>query len=259
MDIGTIFSTILFIGPGFYIRMLEDDLFPNSNRFDKNERYFVKAFIDSFFILIINLFILKSLSKYNFFDFKYFVSKFEIINFFIKYVFLTFITCCVYACFIKRIARFLRRLLRNSYNGSKFGNAIRETVGNISDKIYKHLNLKVIETQFPTIWDSIIHDYNNNFYGKIVAIEKDGQIISCGYIGELTGINTETKELKLVTTKEIQECMNSKDFMENYIETIEFEYFDFETGILIKCYKLINDALEKYVNRIEDKEFQTNE
>lgn len=240
MDIGTIFSTILFIGPGFLIRFIEDYLYPNSNRFDNNEKPIVKAFIDSFFILIINLLILKNLFKYNFIDFNYFVSKFEIINFFFTYVLLTFATCVIYACFIKRGVILLRIYIINWFNSYSTDN-------------------KIIETQFPTIWDSIFNNSINDFYGKVITIEKEGQLISCGYIGEFPKINAETKELKLVTTREIQNCMTSEEFRKNYIETIEFEYFDFETGTLIKCYKLINDAFEKFVYKEPEKELQTNE
>jgi hypothetical protein len=239
MDIVTIFSTILFIGPGFLIQFIEDYLYPNSNRFDNNERHIVKAFIDSFFIIIINLIILKNFFRYNFIDFNYFVSKFEIINFFITYVLITFVTCVIYACFIKRCIICLRIYIVNMFNDST--------------------DNKITETKFPTIWDSIFNNSINDFYGKVITIEKEGNQISCGYIGEFPKINAETKELKLVTTKEIQNCMDSEEFRINYIDTIEFEYFDFETGTLIKCYKLINDAFTEFVNREAEEVLQTNE
>lgn len=235
MDIGTIFSGILFIGPGFLIRMLEDDLYPNSNRFDNSERNIIKAFIDSFFILIINLTLLKKIFKYNFFDFNYFVNKFETIDFFIKYVFLTFCICCIYTCIIKRFIKFSRLFVVNEINGESN-----------------------VETPFPTIWDSIFNDYSYDFYEKVITIEKEGQLISCGYVEELPRINAETKELKLVDTKKVQKYMNQVKFKEHYIDIIEFEYFDFETGTLIKCYRLVKDAFKIYDNK-EKKELQTNE
>lgn len=254
MDIGTLFSTILFIGPGFLIRTIEDEFFTNSNRFDNNEKHVVKAFFDSFIILLVNMFFLKILFKYNFYSFNYFVSKFDTIIFFIKYVILTFITSFIYV-FLKRLANFISRIIKNCLG--KITLSLLKTMKEMEYKIYEFFKLEIIETSYPTIWESIISD-SEGLIGKIITIERDNVLISCGYQGEVTRINTDTKEIKLTNTKEIKSYMLDKEFLKNYIGTIDFEYFDFETGTLLKCYTPIENAFEKF-NRRNESVLQANE
>ena len=82
-----------------------------------------------------------------------------------------------------------------------------------------------------------------------MTIEKDGEIITQGTLKSHSPPNFNNKELLLCYTNDIKEILEddklkSEDKM--LFDEIDMEYFNFETGILVKIYDM-----SKYNNYIE--------
>ena len=105
------------------------------------------------------------------------------------------------------------------------------------------------ETKFTTIWDEIFENKAINLTDVYISIEKDGNIITQGVLKSYSPPNFKNKELKLCYTNDIKKILEedkSKNESEMLFDEISMEYFNFETGILVKFYDM-----SKYNNYVE--------
>ena len=224
-----IFIAILFLIPGFLIEKITNRIFQKTiiedySDFDKTVKYIILS-IET---MIINIIFISKVCKNT--DLKTVTQlqeKLGEIEFLIKYLGLTILVC--------GILIFLNELLKRG-------------ILYISNIIRDKNNLPT-ETKFTTIWDEIFENKAINLTDVYISIEKDGNIITQGVLKSYSPPNFKNKELKLCYTNDIKEILEedkSKNESEMLFDEISMEYFNFETGILVKFYDM-----SKYNNYVE--------
>lgn len=235
-----IIIAIIFFAPGFIYNHAKRRIFPRTLRSISDFELTVNSIINSTVILFINIILIRYL--YNPFAVYFKWSK-EItinnienlqtylgnVNFFIAYFILTIIVCIVYAIvnqlFIRKIIDF-------------FINKKRVLFGETE------------ESDFSSVWDEIFENKNNSLSDKYIEIKKDGETITQGLIKLYPNPNAR-KEFLLMETEEFKAFLeNDKELKrqgkEPIFDVIDDEYYDFETGTLIKFYS--SDKLKQYIN-----------
>lgn len=224
-----IFIAILFLIPGFLIEKITNRIFQKTiiedySDFDKTVKYIILS-IET---MIINIIFISKVCKNT--DLKTVTQlqeKLGEIEFLIKYLGLTILVC--------GILIFLNELLKRG-------------ILYISNIIRDKNNLPT-ETKFTTIWDEIFENKAINLTDVYISIEKDGNIITQGVLKSYSPPNFKNKELKLCYTNDIKKILEenkSKNESEMLFDEISMEYFNFETGILVKFYDM-----SKYNNYVE--------
>ena len=224
-----IFIAILFLIPGFLIEKITNRIFQKTiiedySDFDKTVKYIILS-IET---MIINIIFISKVCKNT--DLKTVTQlqeKLGEIEFLIKYLGLTILVC--------GILIFLNELLKRG-------------ILYISNIIRDKNNLPT-ETKFTTIWDEIFENKAINLTDVYISIEKDGNIITQGVLKSYSPPNFKNKELKLCYTNDIKKILEedkSKNESEMLFDEISMEYFNFETGTLVKFYDM-----SKYNNYVE--------
>lgn len=224
----TIFIAVLFSIPGFTAEMLEDRIFGKITKeksdFDKT----VSAIIYSSFIILLNLTIMSKFFNIKINTFESLVAKLMNIQFFIKYVILTFAVCILFIFIKKYIWDFVVRVCIN---------------------IWRKINKLPKETRFSTVWEEIFENPKEPIMNKIISIEKDGDLITCGVLARYSTQNGKKKEFLLIETSETAEYLEADkelDKDEKLLSKIDMEYYDQESGHLIKFYN--TNKLYEYLN-----------
>ncbi len=109
---------------------------------------------------------------------------------------------------------------------------------NIINTIFK----RPTEMTSSTVWNTIFHtkdlgDINN----KMVAIYKGDQLITAGLLQLYDAPQESTHNILLYSCDHIKEILNDdkgKEITERIFECSESEYYDFDTGTLLKFYNL---------------------
>lgn len=224
-----ILIAILFLIPGFLIDKMSSSFFPRTikecGEFDKT----VNCIILSIVVMFVNIIFIKIFFKnINIDTIASLQNKLGEIDFLMTYLLLTFCICIITTFFNEHI----------------FGKSILW----LNNK-FRKANKRPKETKFPTVWDEIFENSNVNLENVYMTIEKDGEIITQGTLKSHSPPNFNNKELLLCYTNDIKKILEddklkSKDKM--LFDEIDMEYFNFETGILVKIYDM-----SKYNNYIE--------
>ena len=115
--------------------------------------------------------------------------------------------------------------------------------------IKEDFNLVPLKDDNSTVWDAIFLSKEKNTNPRIVSVYKDGAYITSGYIDGWNFAEDERKELAVIRTTEIEKIMKLKDRPLKYITE---EYFDMETGVLIKFWESdeVNEHWEDIMENI---------
>lgn len=216
-----IFTVVLFSVPGFIANILEDRLFNKITRdktqFDKT----VPAVVYSSLIMILNMITFDKFLNIKIKTFGELIKRLSNIDFYFKYIVVTFFTCIIFVFFKKYIWESLILFLINKWR--KFNNLS-------------------VETKFSTVWEEIFDNPEKPIMDKIISIEKDGNIITSGVLERYSTYNGKHREFLLIETNETREYLNDT---KNLLSKIDMEYYDQDSGHLIKFYN--TDELYEYL------------
>lgn len=228
----TIITAVLFSVPGFIVNEISERLFPGTKKTMSDIDKTVSAIINSSIVIIINLAIISILNKFGWINFK--LSTFSILQdklvsipFFVKYILLTSISCLIWVFLNELVVKKLILIIvnfRNNINGS--------------------LN----ESKFETVWDEIFENRLEPLKNVYISIEKDGELITQGLIVRYTGPGAPRREFYLKYTSTFKEYLDGDKLLtedKKLLSKIDREYFDCETGILIKFYN--KEKFENYL------------
>lgn len=210
---------LIFIFPGFFIEILYRRFIPKSADNDVSEyNKITKAFLFSLAVVILNLVIIKYFFSININSLTQLQERILGLTFLIKYTMLTVLSSVVIAYLWScHVVSIIRRLF-NWYRGKK----------NLPE-----------ETKYPAVWDEIFENPKIDLKNRVVMIEKDGNLISCGFLESFSPANKENKDIALTYSNYIKEYIEKDKELapgEKILEIVAYEYYDFSTGNLIKIY-----------------------
>jgi hypothetical protein len=230
-----ILFAILFTIPGLMVRNIEKRLYTKTK---EPESDFIKQynfFIDSVFIYFLGLMAYQVLYRLPVFNL---IKDFELkgiflsgnnLKLFILYFCWSLIICFPYAktkkCLITKI--FLG--VSNNYRSKK--------------------NMP-IEKRFSSVWDEIFENEEIPITDdQIIVIEKDGVIVTQGYIKSYSPPHLSKREFLLEQTSEVKaqlEADNNLPDDEKLLNVVKMEYYDTNSGITIKF--IDTTKLVQYLN-----------
>jgi hypothetical protein len=231
---------LLFTIPGLMVRNIEKRFFTQSKA---KESDFIKQynfFIDSAFIYFINIIFIQILLATPIWDVIKKINKFEIKAVFLEekqlkimlFYFLWSLMIAFPYAYIKR------KILRSGF--LKISNMFRTKSKN------------VIETKFASVWDELFENRMNPISGgQIIILEKDGELITQGYIKRYSPPHLDRREFLLEETSAVKMYLEAdKDLSEEekLLNVVKMEYYDTGTGINIKFFD--TTKLEKYLNSV---------
>lgn len=117
--------------------------------------------------------------------------------------------------------------------------------------IEKESGIEIADINELTVWENIFLSKESNEKRKIISIYHNGEFVTAG---ESYGVNTgksEKHELRILNSDTICELFKEdkeKGDAEKLFRNIEFEYFDAETGLLIKFHN--PEKLEKHWEKL---------
>ena len=221
----TIVVAIMFSVPGILVNRINKRLFPKS--FYDNSEYekTVVAIPTSIIVLFINYIVMNKLFNLNITSIDILIDRMNNLRFLFKYTILTFISCVVVALIIEKV----------------FKNLVLK-----ASNIYRKIKNIPIETQYTSAWESIFENENEPVNDMYIVIEKDGKVVTQGLVEEYTPPNNDKRDISLVFTKQFEQCLNEEENLpddEKMFGIIDREYYDFNTGVLIKIYN--NEKIKK--------------
>lgn len=230
---GTIITAVLFSVPGFFVNKIQERLFPSTRKNLSDIDKTVSAIIYSTFIILINLIIISILNiakilNVNINDFSQLQSKLQSIDFFIKYLCLSGISSIVVVLIKEYI---VDRIILNIVN-----------LKNVT------FNGGIEETKYNTVWDSIFENNKEPIKDSYVSIEKDGELITQGVLDMYSHPGLSKKEFKLIESQEFKRYLEADKILDKdkkLLDKVDMEYFDMETGVLIKFYN--TEKLNNYL------------
>lgn len=221
----TIVVAIMFSVPGILVNKIKKRLFPKS--FYDNSEYekTIVAIPISILILFINYLVMNKVFKLNITSINVLLGRMDDLNFLFKYTILTFISCVLLSLIIEKIFKPVILKMINFYKSKK--------------------NMP-IESKYTSVWEQIFENEDNPVNDMYISIEKDGEIITQGLVEEYTPPNNDKRDISLVFTKQFEQCLNEEENLpddEKMFGIIDREYYDFNTGVLIKIYN--NEKIKK--------------
>ncbi|KON86619.1 hypothetical protein AF332_07170 [Sporosarcina globispora] len=228
-----ILFAILFTIPGLMVRNIEKRLYTKTKETDSDFIKQYNFFIDSAFIYFIGLLVYQIFLQtpvVNLFkEIKLNGIFFEEhdIMLFILYFFWSIIICIPYA----KVKRHIVELL---FLG-------------ISNK-FRSKNNMPLETNFSSVWDELFENPKSPIKDdEIILIEKDGVLISQGYIKRYSPPHLSRREFLLEQSSEVKAFLDSDEKCESedekLLNVVKMEYYDTQTGITVKFLdttKLVN-------------------
>lgn len=215
MDIATILSTVLFLGPGFFVRFISGWIGEPTCDEESSEEGIVKAFIYSFIILLINIFIIKFKSSREMNTFTDLINSIYEINFFLKYILLMITTSLIFTLLKTKGFEFAVRLYNKILNKN-------------IDREY---------TVYSDLWNVIFYNPNLDISKHIFTIEKNGIRLTQGFIKNVSSKGRQKKSMVLNLTDIVNDYFEDEEFTKKNLSEIEREYYDFDSDVLIKMYK----------------------
>lgn len=190
-----------------------------------------KSFLLSFIVLIINILILKILFGSNINTFIDLINNVYNIIFFIKYCALTVFICVLVALLKPLIVRLFVSFYNNILNKK-------------TDREY---------TIFNDLWNIIFYNPKFDVSKHVFTIEKNGIIITCGFVKNVTPKGRDKKKIILTFTEVVRSYFNDEEFAEKNLSEIVAEYYDLDSDVLIKAYNA-EAIIEDINNRIASAE-----
>lgn len=143
--------------------------------------------------------------------------------FLLKYILLTFATTGIATYTIHSLNKTIVLKLVNGYN--KFFN-------------------KPMELAYSTVWENLFEssaliDFANN--PQVIAIEKGGDLLTCGFLTQIPAPNTKCNEVALSHTNAIRSYLaRDEESDPNYriFDAISYEYYNMEYDVVIKFYNM---------------------
>lgn len=234
IETSSVFFVMLFIFPGAFSQVLINIFWPRYGKIQKSSIVeFAEVVSFSSFIAVLNfIFIYVKQDIYSVEDI---ISLFYKSNFIIKYAIITIIETWSLTWLMRKKGRTLLMNIINFFNKK---------------------NGKANEDESLSLWEKIFEEYEyidlkNN--PPVISIEKDGQILSRGFLNSWPAPNTECNELILIYSAKIEEYFKSdesKPITEKIFYNIQFEYILLREGIVIKFYNM--DRYNSYCNNINE-------
>jgi hypothetical protein len=236
-----ILFVILFTIPGLMVRNIEKRLYTKTKEEDSDYIKQYNFFIDSAFIYFIGLIFYQLLHMTQIINF---VSKIELngiflngykLKLFILYFIWSLVACYPYAKVKKHIIEILFLGISNFYRNRK--------------------NMP-IETKFSSVWDEVFENPEMPITeDQIIIIEKDGEILTQGYIKRYSPPHLNRREFLLEETSTVKAFLESDKELpkdEKLLNVAKMEYYDTQTGINIKFLDTTKLAqyLHQYNNQV---------
>ncbi len=227
----TIFIAIIFSVPGIMVSKIYKRLFPKS--FEEKSEYekTIIAIPISTLVLMINIFILNVILNQNIYTITYLLSLLYNFIFLTLYIILTVMSCFIVVFLKRKLFEPITLKLINWYNKKKYNPT---------------------ESKFSSEWENIFENPEVDVNDMYVSIEKDGKIITQGLLAGYSPPNQKKRDISLIGTKEFKEYLINDRMLDDdkkLFDKIDREYYDFETGILIKIYN--NQKIKDYFNNNE--------
>lgn len=234
----TILIAILFVIPGLLVRNIEKRLFTRTKENDSDYIKQYNFFIDSVFIYItgvifINLLALTPIYDYmNKINLNGILLKENTLKMFVGYFIWALIICYPYTKSKRYVTQKMFLDISNTFRNKK---------------------KMPVETKFSSVWDEIFENEENPItQDEIVLIEKDGALITQGYLESYSPPHLSKREFKLVETSQVKRFLESDKNAENEAEkllnVVKFEYYDTQSGIVIKF--IDTQKLITYLNNL---------
>lgn len=215
---------LLFVFPGAFSQILNNRFSPKRSRIHKtNIVEFSEILASSTVIMAISFFVIYLYDGTVINSVYTFTALMEKNNFLIKYIVLNiFITCVFTFCF-----HYLNKIV----------------VTKCINWFNKKMN-KPQESGNESIWEDVFEKFEYIDLRKnppVLSIEKDGNVLSRGFLRKWPAPNTDCNEIVLVHCAEIEgyfEDDKNKPINEKVFYKTVIEYCFFDTGITIKFYDM---------------------
>lgn len=227
-----VISLILFVVPGIFINLLYKEYTPRTKNEPTDYEKTVIAFIYSFAVLVMNISIMRFIFTIKIENLSQLMGSLKITDFLLKYVLLMLSNSIIFAIAWYYIKKYPLLKLYNIFRGKR----------GLSK-----------QTRFSSVWDEIFENAEMDLSDTYVTIEKEGKLITQGLISLYSPIDSKEKEFKLICTDSFKAYLeNDKQLPEDerIFNNIEFEYFNMQTGMLIKFYN--NEKLKEYLSSLDD-------
>ncbi|WP_326910638.1 hypothetical protein [Sedimentibacter sp. MB31-C6] len=225
MESGTILSTFLFLGPGFFMNIISDWIEEPRNDEESSQDSITKSFLLSFIILVINLLVLKFIFKININTFTELIYNMHSIEFFIKYFMLTFGMCFIIAAFKRYVWSFLVFIYNNLLNNKK-------------DREY---------TTYTDLWNYIFYNSEFDISKHIFTIDKSGIRITQGFIKMISPKGKNKKSIIFELTSDVKEYLEDNDFVDKNLIKSKKEFYDLYSDVLVRAYNA--EAILEDINK----------
>lgn len=227
-----IMVAILFSVPGILVNKIEKRIDPKS--FEEISEYekTIIAIPISAVILLLNILAMNLISKEKIYSIDILLKMMNNFSFLGGYIFLTTITCLIISFMKMKI--------------------IDQLILTIINTVKKRNNMP-IETKYPSEWEKIFENSDDPVNDMYISIEKDGKRITQGILAGYSPPNQKNRDISLIATNEFNEYLSNDSTLDDskkLLNIIKKEYYDFNTGILIKIYD--NTKLLEYFKNQRD-------
>ncbi len=223
-DMDAILFAILFTIPGLMVRNIEKRLYTKTKEADSDIIKQYNFFIDSAFIYFLGLILYQillitpALNGLNEIDINGIFLTGNELKLFIFYFLWSLAICLPYAKTKKFLVQTLFLWLSNNFRRRKS---------------------MPIETVFSSIWDEIFENPEMPITSdQIVILEKDGLILTQGYIKRYSPPHLSRREFLLEETSYVKAFLDSDKKCESedekLLNVVKMEYYDTQTGITVK-------------------------
>lgn len=227
-----IIVAIIFSVPGIIVTKIDKRLNPKSFEDTSEYEKTIMAIPISAIILIMNVLLMNLISKEKIYSINTLLNMMNNFSFLAGYMFITIFTC-LFVFFVKM--KLVEPLFLKLINRFK-----------------EKYNMPT-ESKYPSEWEKIFENDDEPVNNMFISIEKDGKTITQGLLAGYSPPNQKNRDISLIGTKEFKEYLlndSRLDDDEKLVDIIKKEYYDFNTGILIKIYD--NSKLLSYFESQED-------
>lgn len=236
-----IYLILIFLVPGLIIEMMDEAESPISNKKHKSGTIYKRLFwivVRSVILSAISIFLIYIFHSIMGFSFpntlSTFMSSLDRLDICSTYLLtMLIITICFKKLILNKCLRPLWFRIHNKQLAKKYG-------------------VQKASSDSSTIWESIFLNTKTNPYHLVATIYKDGIYITSGIIHAWNADINEPHEYELIRTSEIEKVLKadeSRESKDKWLNYIDFEYFESNSGLLIKFYD--SEKLFERWNEIE--------
>ena len=237
IDTNSVLYLFLFILPGAFSKILRRRFAPSHISTEKNKSSLIETaeivVISSMIFLINNIVIIAYRKTQDLSESFDVFENFSRSDFLMKYILLTLFVTIVFTVLFYFFDKKLITMVVNTWN--KF-------------------RKKPIESETKTIWENVFESNKHLDFtkGVIMSIEKNGEILSRGWLKEFPAPNTECDEFILCCCADVEEYFlayaNKPSVDKRFSPITDFEYTILSKGITLKFYNI-----ERYQNFVNSK------